>query len=111
LHPPPQQRLIAANSSFGRYCITAAEIARTEMRFVRVTETFFYIQEREGALIRQQVEQAIDILNDALGQMNTLARLVQISIVAFAHVRRPFISFVAFGGRSGQHVAASSKIG
>jgi hypothetical protein len=64
------------------------------MRFVRVTETFFYIQEREGALIRQQVEQVIDILNDALGQMNTLARLVQISIVAFAHIRRPFISFV-----------------
>ncbi len=44
-----------------------AEIARIEMRFVRVTETFFYIQEREGALIRQQVEQVIDILNDALG--------------------------------------------
>ena len=44
-----------------------AEIARMEMRFVRVTETFFYIQEREGALLRQQVEQVIDILNDALG--------------------------------------------
>ncbi len=44
-----------------------AEIARIEMRFVRITETFFYIQEREGALIRQQVEQVIDILNDALG--------------------------------------------
>ncbi len=49
-----------------------AEIARIEMRFVRVTETFFYIQEREGTLIRQQVEQVIDILNDALG----VARIV-----------------------------------
>ncbi len=44
-----------------------AEIARIEMQFVRVTETFFYIEEREGALLRQQVEQLIDILNDALG--------------------------------------------
>jgi hypothetical protein len=44
-----------------------AEIARIEMRFIRVTESLFYIQDREGILIRQQVEQVIDILNDALG--------------------------------------------
>jgi len=37
-----------------------AEIARIEMRFARVTESF-------DALIRQYVGQVIDVLNDALG--------------------------------------------
>ena len=44
-----------------------AEIARIEMRFARVTESLFYIQNDDDALIRQYVGQVIDVLNDALG--------------------------------------------
>jgi hypothetical protein len=43
-----------------------AEIARIEMRFARVTESLFYIQNDDDALIRQYVGQVIDVLNDAL---------------------------------------------
>jgi hypothetical protein len=36
------------------------------MRFARVTESLFYIQNDDDALIRQYVGQVIDVLNDAL---------------------------------------------
>jgi len=41
-----------------------AEIANIESRFIRITESLFYIKTDDDALIRQRVEQLIEILND-----------------------------------------------
>lgn len=49
-----------------------ADIANLESRFVRVTESLFYMTDDDG-LIRQRVEQLIEILNDAFG-VNNFAR-------------------------------------
>jgi hypothetical protein len=44
-----------------------AEIANIETRFIRITDKLFYMQREDDALVRQRVEQLIEILNDALG--------------------------------------------
>lgn len=52
-----------------------AKIAAVESRFIRITETLFYIQTDDDALIRQHVEQLIEILDDAFG-VNNYARQI-----------------------------------
>ena len=47
-----------------------AAIANIETRFIRITESLFFIKTDDDALIRQRVEQLIEILNDAFGVNN-----------------------------------------
>ena len=39
-----------------------AEIANIESRFIRITDKLFYVQREDDALVRQRVEQLIEIL-------------------------------------------------
>ena len=50
-----------------------ADVADIESRFVRVTESLFYMHTDDEGLIRQRVEQLVEILNDAFG-VNNFAR-------------------------------------
>jgi hypothetical protein len=52
-----------------------AKIANGESRFIRITETLFNIKTDDDALIRQHVEQLIEILDDAFG-VNNYARQI-----------------------------------
>ena len=52
-----------------------AEIANIVSRFIRITESLFYIKTDDDALIRQRVEQLIEILNDAFG-VNSYSRQI-----------------------------------
>jgi len=47
-----------------------AEIADIESRFIRITDKLFYVQREDDALVRQRVEQLIEILNDSFGVNN-----------------------------------------
>jgi len=47
-----------------------AEIANIESRFIRITDKLFYLQPEDDALVRQRVEQLIEMLNDAFGVNN-----------------------------------------
>ena len=47
-----------------------AEIANIKSRFIRITESQLYLPTDDDALIRQRVEQLIEILNDAFGVNN-----------------------------------------
>jgi hypothetical protein len=47
-----------------------AEIANIDSRFIRITESLFYLRTDDDALIRQNVEQLIEFLNDAFGVNN-----------------------------------------
>ena len=47
-----------------------AEIANIESRFIRITDKLFYVQREDDALVRQRVEQLIEILNDSFGVNN-----------------------------------------
>jgi hypothetical protein len=47
-----------------------AEIAAIESRFIRVTESLFFIEADDSALIRRHIEQLIEILNNAFGVNN-----------------------------------------
>jgi hypothetical protein len=58
---------VALLAELARY---EAEIANIETRFIRITESVFYIKTDDDALIRQRVEQLIDVLNDAFGVNN-----------------------------------------
>jgi hypothetical protein len=47
-----------------------AEIANIESRFIRITESLFYIPTDDDAMIRHRIEQLIEILNHAFGANN-----------------------------------------
>ena len=47
-----------------------AEIANMESRFIQITERLFYVRTDDDALIRRNVEQLIEILDDAFGVNN-----------------------------------------
>jgi hypothetical protein len=81
----------------------------TSIEEVRITESLFYIKTHDDALIRQRVEQLIEILNDAFG-LNNYSRQISADFNrAFRKYPRLFIASAVFCGRYEQHDSALSK--
>jgi hypothetical protein len=68
-----------------------AEIANIESRFTRITDKLFYLQPEDDALVRQRVEQLIEMLNDAFG-VNNYSRQISAD---FNHGFRNHCLFIA----------------
>jgi len=81
-----------------------AEIADIESRFIRITDKLFYVQREDDALVRQRVEQLIEILNDSFGVNNYSRQISADFDRAFL-----FIASAVFCGRYEQRDSALSK--
>ena len=86
-----------------------AEIANIKSRFIRITESLFYIPTDDDAMIRHRIEQLIEILNDAFGANNYPRQISADFNRAFRNYPRQFTASAVFCGRSEQHDSALSK--